>query len=394
MANASSTVGSRLNNQLALLSPRTITVPDDYLTIQEAINAAIAGDTVFVRNGTYYEDVIVNKTVCLIGENRDNTIVCPNNTGPVFSVKSSNVKISGFTVSNSYYGISISRFSSNNTIIGCVISYNVEGIYLRDSWHNAILDNVIANCTNPYGSSAGILIVGGNDNRIENNSIVHNGYGVFLSNTWRNVVTKNNMLNIYINVYLWHTSATTVSINSLTGSSHSIFQHAGVNDTIFANNISYAYFGISVEDPWGASKIFHNNFIGNSHSADISPSDNATWDNGFPSRGNYWSDYSSQDLYHGPYQNETGSDGIGDTPYVIDDNNTDHYPLMKPYVYVRIGDLNNDGKVNMVDIALVASAFGSTPDGPRWNFDADINEDGIINLRDIAIVARNFLMPL
>jgi endoglucanase len=67
---------------------------------------------------------------------------------------------------------------------------------------------------------------------------------------------------------------------------------------------------------------------------------------------------------------------------------------MKPYVYVRIGDLNNDGKVNMVDIALVASAFGSTPDGPRWNFDADINEDGIINLRDIAIVARNFLMPL
>jgi hypothetical protein len=52
------------------------------------------------------------------------------------------------------------------------------------------------------------------------------------------------------------------------------------------------------------------------------------WDNGYPSGGNYWSDYNGTDLYSGPYQNVTGSDGIGDTPYVIDANNTDHYPLM------------------------------------------------------------------
>jgi hypothetical protein len=51
-------------------------------------------------------------------------------------------------------------------------------------------------------------------------------------------------------------------------------------------------------------------------------------DNGYPSGGNYWSDYNGTDMYHGPYQNQTGSDGIGDTPYVIDANNTDNYPLM------------------------------------------------------------------
>jgi parallel beta-helix repeat protein len=54
------------------------------------------------------------------------------------------------------------------------------------------------------------------------------------------------------------------------------------------------------------------------------------WDDGYPSGGNYWSDYNGTDLYSGPYQNETGSDGIGDTPYVIDANNQDNYPLLQP----------------------------------------------------------------
>ena len=52
------------------------------------------------------------------------------------------------------------------------------------------------------------------------------------------------------------------------------------------------------------------------------------WDDDYPSGGNYWSDYTGVDEYSGPYQNETGSDGIGDTPYVIDENNQDNYPFM------------------------------------------------------------------
>jgi hypothetical protein len=56
-----------------------------------------------------------------------------------------------------------------------------------------------------------------------------------------------------------------------------------------------------------------------------------TWDNGYPSGGNYWSDYNGTDSFSGPYQNLPGSDFIGDTPYVINSNNTDHYPLMIPY---------------------------------------------------------------
>jgi hypothetical protein len=53
-----------------------------------------------------------------------------------------------------------------------------------------------------------------------------------------------------------------------------------------------------------------------------------TMDSGYPAGGNFWSDYHGLDLYRGIYQNETGSDGIGDVPYFISQNHTDRYPLM------------------------------------------------------------------
>jgi len=62
-----------------------------------------------------------------------------------------------------------------------------------------------------------------------------------------------------------------------------------------------------------------------------SESSTNVWDDGYPSGGNYWSDYNGTDIFRGIYQNETGSDGIGDTAYIIDANNIDHYPLMSPW---------------------------------------------------------------
>jgi hypothetical protein len=56
----------------------------------------------------------------------------------------------------------------------------------------------------------------------------------------------------------------------------------------------------------------------------------------------------------------------------------------------RLGDLNNDGRVDMRDIAIVAYAFGSYPGQPRWNPQADINQDGKVDMVDVALVAMNF----
>jgi len=76
----------------------------------------------------------------------------------------------------------------------------------------------------------------------------------------------------------------------------------------------------------------HNNFINNTVQVEVYDTSYAnTWDDGYPSGGNYWSDYTGVDVKSGPGQDQPGSDGIGDTPYVIDSKNNDTYPLTNPY---------------------------------------------------------------
>jgi parallel beta-helix repeat protein len=91
--------------------PATITVPDDYSSIQAAINAANPGDTVYVRNGTYYERVEVNKTISLVGENKDATVVDGNGVVPYYPVLGisdvSNATIQDLTVQNGTYGLGL-----------------------------------------------------------------------------------------------------------------------------------------------------------------------------------------------------------------------------------------------------------------------------------------------
>jgi hypothetical protein len=79
------------------------------------------------------------------------------------------------------------------------------------------------------------------------------------------------------------------------------------------------------------NEIFHNTFADNTVQVSISMSAANVWDDGYPSGGNYWSSYAGVDKNSGPYQNVTGSDGIGDTPHAIATNNIDRYPLMKPW---------------------------------------------------------------
>jgi len=112
-------------------APSTITVPDDYPTIQQAINAASPGDTIFVRNGTYHENVLVNKTVNLIGENNQTTIIDAGGVGTVIRVSASgltpgsadNVTIANFTLANSGTGVTDSSLTLDG-VEGC----NVTGV--------------------------------------------------------------------------------------------------------------------------------------------------------------------------------------------------------------------------------------------------------------------------
>jgi parallel beta-helix repeat protein len=149
----------------------TVTVPDDYSTIQEAINNANTGDTIFVRNGTYYENIVVNKTVSLIGENRNTTIVDGNLTGDVFTINASNVIISNFKTNG---GTGFIIYGNNVTVSDCFMTYS--GIYVHGS-ESKIIGNLIDHVRGPA-----IYLYYSNNNTIVGNTI-SNAWAITRSGT-------------------------------------------------------------------------------------------------------------------------------------------------------------------------------------------------------------------
>jgi hypothetical protein len=87
---------------------------------------------------------------------------------------------------------------------------------------------------------------------------------------------------------------------------------------------------LSYGSPEG-NTIVSNIFLNNSQQCVAeAPTLTNTWDGGYPFGGNYWDDHAGPDLCSGRFQNETGSDGIVDTPYVMNAANQDRYPLASP----------------------------------------------------------------
>jgi len=354
-----------------------------YLTIQSAINAneTLDGNTIFVEEEIYYETVVVNKSLSLIGENRSNTIIDGNFTGTVMNVTADNVNITGFTIRKSEYlfpncGIYVGDCSTGNNISYNIITNNWHGILLDDSSNNTISGNNIIN------NYEGISILCSGSNVLKNNNITGNCYsfsvwGIALSdfihdidtsNTvngkpiyyWVNqrdkeipadagyvaVVNSTNILvknltitkntrgilfaftkqsmienvNISNNMYgivFWFSDYNTICENTISSNS---FQGVSIpysrSNAVSDNTISNNDYGVYL-DGSPNNRFYHNNFINNTKHVHVRISIPNYWDNGF--EGNYWSDYNGTD---------SDLDGIGDTPYVIDVNNQDNYPLM------------------------------------------------------------------
>ncbi|HXX87815.1 MAG TPA: PKD domain-containing protein [Candidatus Acidoferrum sp.] len=136
------------------------------------------------------------------------------------------------------------------------------------------------------------------------------------------------------------------------------------NNSISGNTVmnSYAPF-VCFTGPSFGDKIYHNNFINSTETQfDTSFGSVEQWDIGYPYGGNFWSDYGGSDNFSGPYQNITGADGIGDVPYVIDENNTDNYPLMEPW------------QVQNYQLTI-ASVSGGTTDPTPWTYYYDSPAD-------------------
>jgi len=137
------------NFNLAGSEPKTITVPDDYLTIGEALAAANSGDTLFVKSGVYAESLLkINKTLHLIGQDRNTTIIEGSAQDVLAIVSVVGVTVEGFTIKNSWAGSVYVGGASCVNISDNIISGSLgRGIQLSQTSNSTLCDNSISNCS-------------------------------------------------------------------------------------------------------------------------------------------------------------------------------------------------------------------------------------------------------
>ena len=414
--------------------------------IQGAVDAADAGDSIYVYNGTYAENADIRTShLTLEGEGKDVvTVTAASSVDHVFEVTANWVNISNFTVagavdssnagihlnnadhcnisgnnaSNNNYGIRlhyssdntlsnntansnddgiILLFSSGNTLTNNTASNNENGIHLFYSSSNNVLDsNTTSNnnygirlhyssdntLTNSTFTDDGLYVYNSYRNTVENNTVngkplaYHEGISNFviqnagqvvlvnctnitvenlnLSNTSVGIelfetddckIVNNTASNNYRGICLHYSSSNTLSNNTANSNDDGILLLSSSNNMLESNTASNNWRGIYFQDSSSntlqsntasnngfgvllysssSNPIYHNNLINNTH-FNAYDYDINTWDNGYPSGGNYYSDYTGTD---------NNTDGIGDTPYLIPGGSSvDCYPLMEPYAY-------------------------------------------------------------
>ena len=271
----------------------------------------------------------------IYGQQASNNIMSENNIvndtdGITLDVWSNSNVVSGNNVANCTYGIMIRFLSDGNNVTennvtgsGCGIfldmgasSNSVKGNNLTSNGRGIYLyfnsnDNVVTGNNIISNSAEGILLDSSTNTNITGNNVANNGYGIGL-------VDSSNGNNVYGN-------------NIASNSGYGISLDSSSSNSVSGNNLTENGVGVEL-DSSSENTFCLNNFLNNIVQVSSSDSTNV-WDGGYPFGGNYWSDYAGVDFYNGPYQNQTGSDGIGDTPYIIDSSNRDNYPLMKPYVF-------------------------------------------------------------
>ena len=193
----------------------------NYTTIQDAIDNSSDGDTVYVYNGIYLENIVINKSINLVGLDKNSTIIEGNGSLYIILIKSSWVNITGFTIQNGKAGVYIPEANySFNSVIDNIVFNNWDGIRLYNSSNNNISGNTVSD---------------------------HSGSGTILYESSNNLITANNFTNNYRALVLGRWSDNNfISGNDFTENACSIRLDFSFNNFIHKNSIAYGKHGVSL----------------------------------------------------------------------------------------------------------------------------------------------------
>jgi len=240
--------------------------------IQDLIDNASDGDTINIPGGTYYENIVIDKSINLVGENCDTTIIDGSGSGDVIYVSADWVNISGFTIRNSgdeyypNYDAGIDIYSNYNTIMGNNLSNHNLGIYLYESNGNTISGNIISN--NIYG----IYLNRAHKNTIKGNNILNNDYGISLDGSDITFITWNNISNNIYGIDLLDSSNNnTIEGNNISKNNDGMqLSLSSENNNIMDNTILNNIVGISLNSDSKKNIVIGNNISKNYEGIELS----------------------------------------------------------------------------------------------------------------------------
>jgi parallel beta-helix repeat protein len=251
-----------------------------------------------------------------------------NNEFGIYLLSSTNCSIiNNILMSNYFQGIRFTESTWNEITLNNILNTN-SGIYLWKSNYNRINSNILS--TN-IGN--GIYISYSHFNYVSGNTCFFNTYrGIYIDHSNQNSIGGNEIFSsTELGIDIYYSDLNIIFFNNIKFNDMGIMFSYSDENNLTGNNISHnTNFGIVVSQSYN-NRVYHNNIINNTLQAVDVTNDGNQWDNGYPSGGNYWSDYIGNDNFNGPNQNISGSDGIGDNPYIIDLNSQDNYPLMHPF---------------------------------------------------------------
>jgi parallel beta-helix repeat protein len=297
----------------------TITNNDYGILLDDSSNNSIDGNNIITNNHGIH--VMGHWPTYAANNQITRNNLTKNNSGISFVFASNNTLRENRMVDN----------EQNFIIDGSELSYFIHDVDTSNTVNSKPMYYLVNQRDKTIPSDAGyVALVNCTAIKVQNLELV-NAQGILFAYTRDSTIIGNFVANTSHGIYLLESSSNTISGNSLTNNDYGIYFDDASDNTLSGNNVANngvgIYFGGGVPFRECVNNTFYyNNFINNAKQindihleiAFSAPSLNI-WDDG--EKGNYWSDYNGTDY---------DVDGIGDTLYVIDENNQDNYPLMEP----------------------------------------------------------------